>query len=251
MSSLLVGAKNYAVVLADASIDNTVNGLISSVFGSAGERCMATSMVIGTDQAINRILPALKLTAEKMVLGRTDGDTMPDLGPVISPEHKKRIEDYIQSGLDEGADCILDGRNPVVPDAPDGFFLGPTIFDNVTPDMTIAKEEIFGPVLSIMRVSGFDEAIDQLNKSPYGNAAVIYTNNGKAAREVQNRAECGMVGINVGVPAPMGLFPFSGWKDSFFGDLHVQSTEGIDFFTKKKVILKRWFDSDELSTIIF
>ena len=245
------GAKNYALVMLDTPIENTVHSLISSVFGSAGERCMATSIVIGTDDAIDRILPFLIKSAQNMRLGRTDGDDLPDLGPVISKQHKERIEGYIQTGINEGAKLVLDGRNPKVDTAPDGFFVAPTIFDHVEPDMTIVKEEIFGPVLSIIRVNNMEEAIKNINKSPYGNAAVVYTNNGNAAREIQNRVECGMIGINVGVPAPMGQFPFSGWKNSFFGDLHVQSGEGIDFYTKKKVIMKRWFDSDELSAIVF
>jgi malonate-semialdehyde dehydrogenase (acetylating) / methylmalonate-semialdehyde dehydrogenase len=245
------GAKNYALVVQDAPIENTVNAIISSVFGSAGERCMATSIIIGTDEAVDRILPTLKSTAQNMVLGRTDIEYQPDLGPVISKEHKARIEGYIQTGVDEGAELVLDGRNPDVRDSNTGYFVGPTIFDHAKPDMTIVKDEIFGPVLTIIRVESIHEAVEQMNKSSYGNAAVVYTNNGKIARAVQEKAECGMVGINVGVPAPMGLFPFAGWKDSFFGDLHVQDMEGIDFYTKKKVIMKRWFDSDELNAIVF
>jgi malonate-semialdehyde dehydrogenase (acetylating)/methylmalonate-semialdehyde dehydrogenase len=245
------GAKNYALVMPDAPIDNTVNALISSVFGSIGERCMATAVVIGTDEAIDRILPALKSASQQLVLGRTDGQNIPDIGPVVSKEHQARIEGYIQKGVDEGAELILDGRNPVVENALDGFFVGPTIFDHVAPEMTIATHEIFGPVLSIIRVHSLHEAIAQINKSPYGNAAVVYTNNGRVAREIQDKAECGMIGINVGVPAPMSLFPFSGWKQSFFGDLHVQSHEGLDFYTKKKVVMKRWFDDDQLNDIVF
>jgi malonate-semialdehyde dehydrogenase (acetylating) / methylmalonate-semialdehyde dehydrogenase len=245
------GAKNYALVAQDAPIENTVNALISSIFGSAGERCMATSIVIGTNAAIDRILPTLQKTAQNMVLGRTDVDDQPDLGPVISKDHQARIEGYIQKGIDEGAELVLDGRNPKVSGTPGGFFVGPTIFDFVKSNMSIAKDEIFGPVLSIIRVANINDAIEQMNRSPYGNAAVVYTNNGKIAREIQDKAECGMIGINVGVPAPMGLFPFSGWKDSFFGDLHVQSLEGIDFYTRKKVIMKRWFDTDELNAIVF
>ncbi|RQW02913.1 CoA-acylating methylmalonate-semialdehyde dehydrogenase [candidate division KSB1 bacterium] len=245
------GAKNYALVMPDAPIDNTVNALISSVFGSIGERCMATSVVIGTDAAIDRILPSLKNVAQQLTLGRTDGQNIPDIGPVVSKEHQERIEGYIQKGVDEGAELILDGRNPFVADAPNGFFVGPTIFDRVAPDMTIAQEEIFGPVLSIIRVNSLQNAIAQINKSPFGNAVVVYTNSGRSAREIQDKAECGMVGINVGVPAPMSLFPFSGWKQSFFGDLHVQSSEGLDFCTKKKVVMKRWFDDDQLNDIVF
>ena len=245
------GAKNYALVAKDAPIDNTVNALISSVFGSAGERCMATSIIIGADDAVDRLLPAIKKAAENMKLGRTDCENQPDLGPVISKEHKERIEGYIQKGIDEGAELVLDGRNPKVDGEPNGYFVGPTIFDHVKPGMAIADEEIFGPVLCIMRVPSIGEAITQMNKSPFGNAAVVYTNNGKLARALQDKVECGMIGVNVGVPAPMSLFPFSGWKDSFFGDLHVQDMEGIDFYTKKKVIMKRWFDSDELNAIVF
>jgi len=245
------GAKNYAVITRHAPEESTVKAILSSVFGSSGERCMATSVLIGKDEAVDHFLPLIHDAAAKMRVGRTDGDDMPDMGPVISKEHLERIHGYIKSGIEEGARLVLDGRKLRVENAGNGYFIGPTIFDHVMARMRIAKEEIFGPVLSIMRVPDLYTAIEQINKSPYGNAVVIFTNDGEQARKIQDRANCGMVGINVGVPAPMALFPFSGWKKSFFGDLHVQSREGIDFYTKKKVIMKRWFASDALSETVF
>lgn len=245
------GAKNYAVITRHAPEESTVKAILGSVFGSSGERCMATSILIGTDEAVDHFLPLIRNGAANLRVGRTDSDDIPDMGPVISKEHLERIHGYIDSGIEEGAQLVLDGRELVPENAGNGYFIGPTIFDHVTAGMRIAKEEIFGPVLSIMRVADLDAAIEVVNKSPYGNAAVIFTNDGKQAREMQDRVNCGMIGINVGVPAPMALFPFSGWKNSFFGDLHVQSREGIDFYTKKKVVMKRWFTIDKLSETVF
>jgi malonate-semialdehyde dehydrogenase (acetylating)/methylmalonate-semialdehyde dehydrogenase len=177
-----------------------------------------------------------------MKVGRTDVDGNPDMGPVISADHLKRVKSLIELGAKEGADIALDGRDLKVPDAPNGFFLGPTIIDKAEPQMSVVKEEIFGPVLSVVRVKTIEDAINLGKECPYGNGAVIYTNSGRAAREFKRYFNAGMIGINVGVPAPMAWFPFTGWNASFFGDLHIQGREGIAFYTQQKMTMTRWFD---------
>lgn len=171
------------------------------------------------------------------------------MGPLITAEHRKRVEGYIQIGLDEGAEMLLDGRNLEVEGLPDGYYLGPTIMDKVKPDMRIAREEIFGPVLSVMRAKDLDEAIDLCNTSEFGNGATIFTSLGGAARAFRNRVQCGMVGINVGVPAPMAFFSFGGHKNSIFGDLRVHGPDSIEFYTQKKSVIERWFDQGETGSI--
>jgi malonate-semialdehyde dehydrogenase (acetylating) / methylmalonate-semialdehyde dehydrogenase len=161
-----------------------------------------------------------------------------DMGPVVTGDHQRRILGYIDRGVAEGATLVCDGR-PFAKQ--EGFFVGPTLFDNVTPQMTIAREEIFGPVLSVIRAESFDQAIDLVNKSPFGNASAIFTSSGKAAREYSVRVDAGMVGVNIGVPAPMAFFPFAGWKDSFFGDLHAHGKDAVSFYTEQKVVMSRWF----------
>jgi len=235
------GAKNCAIIMPDAEVEPTAKAIIASSFGSSGERCMAVSTIITVSDASEKILEAIHTLASSLKVGPTHKDTTVQMGPVISSEHLNRIKNYIEIGIKEGAELYLDGRTLKVTDEPNGYYIGPTIFRNVHPEMRIAKEEIFGPVLSVIEADNLDEAIEIMNKSKYGNAAVIFTKDGAAARELRHRAGAGMIGINVGVPAPMGLFPFSGWKDSFFGDLHVQSMEGVDFYTQKKVVMKRWF----------
>jgi len=235
------GAKNCAIIMPDAETEPTAHAIIASSFGSSGERCMAVSTIITVGDASEKILKAVHTIAASLKVGPTHSDPTVQMGPVISSEHLSRIRNYIEIGIKEGAELYLDGRTIKVIDEPNGFYVGPTIFRNVHPDMRIAREEIFGPVLCAIQADTLDAAIEIINKSEYGNAAVIFTKDGAAARELRHRAGAGMIGINVGVPAPMGLFPFSGWKDSFFGDLHVQSMEGIDFYTQKKVVMKRWF----------
>lgn len=234
------GAKNHFVVMPDAPVERVVREIIGGAFGGAGARCMATSMVVLVDGAGDRLVAPLRQAATELRVGRTDTDAVVDMGPLISAEHKKRVVASIEKGREEGADLILDGRNVYVPAAPRGFYLGPTLLDNVRPAHTVAHEEIFGPVLGIMHVNTLDEAIDEINKSPYGNATCIFTRDAQAARRFRNRVNVGMVGINVGVPAPVALFPFAGWKASFFGDLHVQGAEGSAFYTQEKVISTRW-----------
>ncbi len=239
------GAKNHLVVMPDAVLEPTVSAIMSSAFGSTGERCMAVASVIAVGDVAEPLLAALKAKCETLKVGPTDTSDENEMGPVISKEHLDRIIGYIESGVEEGATLVHDGRETAIENAQDGFFVGATVFDNVKPDMKIAQEEIFGPVLSVMRADTLDEAIAQINSSQYGNAATIFTQDGRAAREVRDKTTCGMIGINVGVPAPTPFFPFTGWKRSFFGDQHIQGMEGVSFFTQQKVVMKRWFESQK------
>lgn len=234
------GAKNYMVILPDADPDFTVYALIGSVYGCAGERCMAGSVAVTVDDAAGRVLPPLREALDGMKVGPTDRDPGADMGPVVTRQHLDKVHGYIASGLSDGASLYRDGRGVEVPETPDGFYLGPTIFDEASTDMKIVREEIFGPVLSVIRTGSLDEGIEACNQSGFGNAAVLFTGDGKAARTFRNRVSAGMVGINVGVPAPMAFFPFSGWNGSFFGDLHIQGKEGFAFYTRQKVTMSRW-----------
>jgi malonate-semialdehyde dehydrogenase (acetylating)/methylmalonate-semialdehyde dehydrogenase len=234
----LGGAKNHLVVMPDADMPKTVEAIIGSAFGAAGERCLAGSVLVPVGEAAGPLLDLLAKRTEAMVVG--DGSQAGiEMGPLVTSDHCKRVAGYIEKGVAEGATPLVDGRRQK--SASGGFFLGPTIFDHVTPDMTIAKEEIFGPVLSVIRVETLDDAIKLVNRSPFGNATSIFTSNGKAAREYSSRIEVGMVGINVGVAAPMAFFPFAGWKNSFFGDLHAHGKDAVAFYTEQKVIMSRWF----------
>ena len=236
------GAKNHLVVMPDAVLDKAAKNWINSFFGCAGERCLAGSILVCVgDETRARVVEAFVEEASQVSVGY-GLDERVGVGPVISAGAKARIEGLIQKGLDEGAELVLDGRDPevVTPGCEGGYFVGPTIFDRVTPGMTIAEEEIFGPVASIMTVHSLDEALDIIDKSPYGNAASIYTQDGWTARKFKYEANAGNIGINVGVPAAMAYFPFAGRKDSFFGDLHGQGRDAIDFFTDKKVVVNRW-----------
>lgn len=238
------GAKNFIVVLPDADREKTVEALSTAAFGCAGERCMAGSTALTVGSAADRILPALIKTARAIKVGPTDRPTQPDMGPVITAAHRDRILNLVASGESEGARVVCDGRTVSVPDAPNGFYVGATIVDGIAADMTLAREEIFGPVLNVMRVDTLDQAIAQANASAYGNGAAIFTNSGAAAREFKHRVKAGMVGINVGVPATMAMFPFTGWDASFFGDLHIQGREGVQFYTRQKVTTTRWFGGE-------
>ena len=234
------GAKNYMVILPDADPDFTVDALIGSVYGCAGERCMAGSVAVTVDDAAGRVLPPLREALDGMKIGPTDRDPKVDMGPVVTRQHLDKVHGYIASGLSDGASLYRDGRGVEVPETPDGFYLGPTIFDEASTGMSIVREEIFGPVLSVIRTESLDKGIEACNQSGFGNAAVLFTGDGKAARTFRNRVSAGMVGINVGVPAPMAFFPFSGWNGSFFGDLHIQGKEGFAFYTRQKVTMSRW-----------
>ncbi|HEY3663619.1 MAG TPA: aldehyde dehydrogenase family protein, partial [Chthoniobacterales bacterium] len=191
--------------------------------------------------AAEQLLPSLVEAARAIKVGPTDTSAQPDMGPVITAQHRDRVLSLVASGEKEGAKIICDGRNSRIADAPNGFFVGATIVDQVRNEMTIAREEVFGPVLNVMRMDDLDHAIAMANKSSYGNGTAIFTNSGKAAREFKHRVKAGMVGINVGVPATMAMFPFTGWDDSFYGDLHIQGKEGVQFYTQQKVVSTRWF----------
>ena len=239
------GAKNFVFLMPDADVENSVRGLVEAAYGCAGERCMAGSTAVVIGDAAKSVLPSLVEAARAIKVGRTDVDAQPNMGPVITRQHKDRVLQLIEAGVKEGAKIPADGRSVKVDGAPNGFFVGATILDEVQTGMTVAKEEIFGPVLNVMRFEDLDSAIETANRSPYGNGASIFTRSGKAAREFRHRIQCGMVGINIGVPASMAWFPFNGWNDSFFGDLHMQGKEGVHFFTQQKVTTTRWFSFGE------
>jgi malonate-semialdehyde dehydrogenase (acetylating)/methylmalonate-semialdehyde dehydrogenase len=239
------GAKNLVFMMPDADVENSVRGVIEGAYGCAGERCMAASTAVLIGGAGKALLPALVEAARRIRVGPTDRDPQPHMGPLITGQHRDRVTRLIDLGAQEGAKIASDGRGLRVADAPNGFFLGPTVLDDVRPEMTVAREEIFGPVLNVMRFADLDAAIEEANRLPYGNGASIFTRSGKAAREFKHRINCGMVGINVGVPASMAWFPFNGWNESFFGDLHMQGKEGVHFFTQQKVTTSRWFSFGE------
>jgi malonate-semialdehyde dehydrogenase (acetylating)/methylmalonate-semialdehyde dehydrogenase len=235
------GAKNYIVVMPDADVPKTVEALSTAAFGCAGERCMAGSTALTVGAAAERLLPQLVAAARAIKVGPTDRPAQPDMGPVITAQHRDRVLSLVASGEKEGAKVICDGRGVKIADAPGGFFVGATIVDEVAQDMTIAREEVFGPVLNVMRMDDLDRAIELANQSAFGNGAAIFTSDGRAAREFTMRVKAGMVGVNVGVPATLAMFPFTGWDDSFFGDLHIQGKEAIQFYTQQKVVSTRWF----------
>jgi malonate-semialdehyde dehydrogenase (acetylating)/methylmalonate-semialdehyde dehydrogenase len=239
------GAKNFVLLMPDADVENSTRGVMEAAFGCAGERCMAGSTAVVVGAAEKTILPTLIEATRRIKVGPTDREPQPDMGAVITRQHRDRVLQLIESGVKEGAKIPADGRGVKISDAPNGFFVGATILDQVQPGMTVAREEIFGPVLNVMHVEDLDAAIELANRSPFGNGASIFTRNGKAAREFKHRINCGMVGINVGVPASMAWFPFNGWNDSFFGDLHMQGREGVQFFTQQKVTTSRWFSYGE------
>lgn len=235
------GAKNYIVVMPDADVSRTVEALSTAAFGCAGERCMAGSTAIAVGKAADNVLPSLVQAARSIRVGPTDVEMQPDMGPVITAQHRDKVASLVASGEKEGAKVVCDGRGARIDSAPNGFFMGATIVDQVRDEMTIAREEVFGPVLNVMRMDDLDQAIEAANKSSYGNGAAIFTHSGKAAREFKHRVKAGMVGINVGVPATMAMFPFTGWDESFYGDLHIQGKEGVQFYTQQKVVTTRWF----------
>jgi malonate-semialdehyde dehydrogenase (acetylating)/methylmalonate-semialdehyde dehydrogenase len=236
----LGGAKNFVAILPDADLDKAITNAADSAYGCSGQRCLAASVVVAVGSAYERVREGLLAAAKNVVLGdgAKAGVTM---GPVISGPHRQKVLAYIEKGLAEGAKLLLDGRNAKVEGYPDGYWVGPTLFDDVKPGMTIATEEIFGPVLCIMRAKDLDEAITIANQSEYGNASSIYTGSGKAAREFSHRIQAGMVGVNVGVAAPMAFFPFGGQKGSMFGDTKAHGPQSIDFYTERKIVISRWF----------
>jgi len=232
----LGGAKNHMVVTDDADLERVVPAVLSSAFGNAGERCLAGSVAVAVGSVASQLVAQLEEGARRLVVGPGDQPGV-DLGPLIRAEHREWVMSCIEGGIAEGASLVVDGR-PYAQQQ--GFFLGPTVLDDVSPTMAVAREEIFGPVLSVSRVANIDEAIDQVNAGTLGNMAVVFTKSGKTARTFRERAEVGMVGVNVAVAQPFAFYPFSGWKSSFFGDLHVQGSDGIDFYTRKKMVISRW-----------
>ena len=234
------GAKNFLLVMPDADLERTASALMTSCYGCAGERCLAGAVVLATEE-IHKPLVRLLVEKAKMIRVGNGLEEGVQMGPVITAKAKARTIDYIEKGLKEGATLLLDGRDVKVEGHPNGFFVGPTIFDNVTPEMAIAQEEIFGPLMSIIKVKGYDEGLEIIDANPYGNAASIFTSSGGWARRFGYEVHAGNVGINIGIAAPVAHFPFSGMKDSFFGDLHGQGRDGVRFFTEDKVIITRWF----------
>lgn len=240
----LCEAKNHALVLNDAHLERTAAGIINSAYGCAGERCMALPVVVAQEGIADRLVAAVKRLAEGLKVGPAY-DKESRLGPVVNAAHRQSILDWIQKGLDEGAELVLDGRNVVVPGYENGFYLGPTILDHVKPGMTVGDREIFGPVLCIKRVKTFEEGLAVMNANPFANGSVIFTQSGYYAREFARHTDGGMVGVNVGIPVPVGMFPFSGHKLSFIGDLHCLGKDGFRFYTETKVVTSHWFDEEE------
>jgi malonate-semialdehyde dehydrogenase (acetylating)/methylmalonate-semialdehyde dehydrogenase len=232
----LGGAKNHIVVMPDADMELAMPAILNSAFGNAGERCLAGSVAVAVGTAADDLIQPLADAAGKMVVGPGDVAGV-QVGPLIRGEHRDRVAGYVDKGVAEGAQLLVDGRGVM---SRPGFFLGPTILDRVTSDMAVGHEEIFGPVLSLARASNLDEAIAQANRMSLGNMATIFTSSGRSGREFRERVEAGMTGINVPIAQPFAFFPFSGWKSSFYGDLHVHGTDGIDFYTRKKVVVTRW-----------
>ncbi|RFU66754.1 CoA-acylating methylmalonate-semialdehyde dehydrogenase [Peribacillus glennii] len=234
----LAGAKNHSIVMPSANLDAAVKDIINAAYGSAGERCMACSVVVAVGDAAEPLLEKLKYEADHIKIGNGLEDNV-FLGPVIRQEHKERTVRYIESGEEEGAILVRDGRKDESYHQ-NGYFIGPTIFDKVDPSMKIWKEEIFAPVLSIIRVSSLEKAIELTNQSDFGNGACLFTKEGSDVRYFRENIEAGMLGVNVGVPAPMAFFPFSGWKNSFYGDLHANGPDGVEFYTRRKMLTSRW-----------
>jgi malonate-semialdehyde dehydrogenase (acetylating)/methylmalonate-semialdehyde dehydrogenase len=237
----LGGAKNHMVVLPDADVELAADAAVSAAYGSTGQRCMAVSVVVLVGEAADRLVPRLRERVRRLRVG-PGGDPAAEMGPLVTREHRDRVLAYVARGCEEGAELLEDGRDVVVAGHEAGFFLGPCLFDRVRPDMTIYRDEIFGPVLSLVRVETYDEALDLVNRSPYANGVALFTNDGGAARRFQHEVQVGMVGINVPIPVPMAYYSFGGWKQSLFGDAHVHGREGIHFYTRGKVVTARWPD---------
>ncbi len=239
----LTEAKNHALVLRDCKVERTARGIINAYCGCAGARCMACPVIVVENAVADKLVACLKRFVAEMKLGPAyDPET--GMGPIMNAGHLKFVTDWIEKGIEEGAELIVDGRNPTVPGNENGFYLAPSIFDHVTEDMSVGREEIFGPVLCIKRVDSFEEGIKIMNASRFANGSVIYTQNGYYARQFSKLTHAGMVGINVGIPVPLGIFGFTGHKDSFFGDLHVMGMDGIRFFTEQKNVTATWFPED-------
>jgi malonate-semialdehyde dehydrogenase (acetylating)/methylmalonate-semialdehyde dehydrogenase len=239
----LGGAKNHAVVLPDADIEFAADALIGAGYGSAGERCMAISAIVAVGAAGDPLVTLLEKKARAIKIGPGDADGM-DMGPLVTREHRDKVSGYVDAGVKEGAKLVVDGRGFKLAGREEGFFLGTTLFDNVTPKMKIYQDEIFGPVLVVLRADTLEEAIALVNANPYANGTAIFTESGGAARRFENEIQVGMVGINVPIPVPVAFYSFGGWKNSLFGDLHVHGVEGVKFYTRTKVVTTRWPNQD-------
>jgi len=236
----LGGAKNHAVILPDADLDLAADAMVNAGFGSAGERCMAISACVTVGPIADDLVAKVAERARTIKIG--DGTRDSDMGPLVTKAHRDKVASYIDAGETDGAKIVVDGRTVAADGGKEGFWLGPTLIDNVTPGMSVYTDEIFGPVLSIIRVESYDEAMDLINSNPYGNGTAIFTNDGGAARRFQNEVQVGMVGINVPIPVPMAYYSFGGWKASLFGDSHAHGMDGVRFFTRQKAITQRWLD---------
>ena len=236
----LGGAKNHMLVLPDADLDLAADAAVNAGFGSAGERCMAISVLVAVEPIADQIIQKISERMSKLNTG--DGTKGADMGPLVTRVHRDKVASYIEAGVAQGAKLVVDGRNPKVNGESNGFWLGPTLFDGVDSSMSIYKEEIFGPVLSVVRVKTYNEGVALINSHPYGNGTAIFTNDGGAARKFQNEIQVGMIGINVPIPVPTSYYSFGGWKASLFGDTHAHGTEGVHFFTRGKVVTSRWLD---------
>lgn len=236
----LGGAKNHMLVLPDADLDLAADAAVNAGFGSAGERCMAISVLVAVEPIADQIIQKISERMSKLNTG--DGTKGADMGPLVTRVHRDKVASYIEAGVAQGAKLVVDGRNPKVNGESNGFWLGPTLFDGVNSSMSIYKEEIFGPVLSVVRVKTYNEGVSLINAHPYGNGTAIFTNDGGAARKFQNEIQVGMIGINVPIPVPTAYYSFGGWKASLFGDTHAHGTEGVHFFTRGKVVTSRWLD---------
>ena len=235
----LGGAKNHLVVMPDANLEQAVDGIIGAAYGSAGERCMAVSVAVAVGDIADELVEKVNYKAQTLKVGPWT-DLESEMGPVISKEHKEKIENYITQGAEEGAKLISDGRNYKIQGYENGYFVGPTLFDKVTKDMTIYKEEIFGPVLSVVRTKNYEEALSLVNEHAFGNGTSVYTSDGEVARHFTTNSKIGMVGVNVPIPVPMAFHSFGGWKQSLFGGHSMHGMEGVNFYTKLKTITSRW-----------
>jgi malonate-semialdehyde dehydrogenase (acetylating)/methylmalonate-semialdehyde dehydrogenase len=237
----LGGAKNHMVVLPDADLDVAADAAVSAAYGSTGQRCMAVSVVVAVGNVGDTLVPKVRERLGRLKVGAGD-QTGAEMGPLVTADHRARVLSYVDRGVTEGAELVVDGRHVSVPDHDRGFFLGPCLFDRVTPSMTIYTDEVFGPVLDVVRVASYEEALSLVNASPYANGVAVFTNDGGAARRFQHEVQVGMVGINVPIPVPMAYYSFGGWKASLFGDAHVHGREGVHFYTRGKVVTARWPD---------
>lgn len=241
----LGGAKNHMVVLPDADLDLAADSAVNAGYGSAGERCMAISVLVAVGSVADELVARIADRTRTLVVGdggAATGDREADMGPLVTRAHRDRVASFIDSGEQQGAKVVVDGRDVEARGVADGFWLGPTLFDHVTPDMDVYREEIFGPVLSVVRVETYEEAVALVNANPYGNGTAVFTNDGGAARRFEADVHVGMIGVNVPVPVPVAHYSFGGWKRSLFGDTHAHGTEGVHFFTRGKVVTTRWVD---------